>query len=114
MKYLNIDYVVDEIRGYNDSMEFCDMAIEIADSFVDIYNSVLLNWLKDEPDAIEAMNEVCRDGLVDTRDYDLYKHIQVAQFNLYYMDILENENEIMERLSCYIFIDYVKLNSYKK
>lgn len=97
MKYFDIDYLVDEFSEYSD-MDLYDIAMEIADRNVDIYNSVLLNWLKNDTEAVESMAEVGMIGLIDLTDYDVYKHIQVAQFNLYYNEIIENLNEIEERL----------------
>lgn len=68
----------DMLADYPDDY-ICDAISSYADSQVDIYWSDLAKWLRDDSDAIEYMEQVAKEGLLNFREYDFYQHIQIAQ-----------------------------------
>lgn len=57
----------------------CDAFSEVADSYVDIYNQDLLQWVG-EPGNYDYVEDAVKEGLVDTQDFDMIKAIQVGQY----------------------------------
>lgn len=60
----------------------CDACHELADSLVDDYTSVLLEWLAQAPGALEACDEAAEEGLVDG-SADMETRIKVGQYRWY-------------------------------
>lgn len=82
----------DMLADYPDDY-ICDAISSYADSQVNIYYWELAKWLREDQDAIEYMEQVAHEGLINFREYDFYKHIQIAQYEqntarLY--DVMEN------------------------
>lgn len=69
-----------------------DYIYEQADQWVDIYYNNLQTWLKEDDNAIELMERVAQEGMIDFKNYDFYKHIQVAQY-------IQNEESLYEGLN---------------
>ena len=90
--YLSID--IDSFTDYSDSNYICDIITEITDSNVDIYNSDLLEWLKENYSVVEEAN--AEFGAPN----DIIKQCQQGQYYQY-------SNEMYENLS-----DYIKLYAY--
>ena len=90
-KFLKVD--ITSFRGYSDNY-ICDIVSELADSKVDIYNSDLLEWAKDNYSYIdEAVAEL-------GHGKDFISDIQIGQ---YY-----NNNEIYDNLNLrYFAYDYL-------
>lgn len=85
-KFLKVD--ITSFRGYSDNY-ICDIVSELADSKVDIYNSDLLEWTKDNYSYIdEAVAEL-------GHGKDFINDIQIGQY--YY-----NNNEIYDNLKEYL------------
>lgn len=60
----------------------CDACRELADSLVDDYTSVLLEWLAQAPGAIDACDEAAEEGLV-IAESDLKTRIRTGQWRWY-------------------------------
>lgn len=69
-----------------------DYIYEQADQWVDVYYNNLQTWLKEDDNAIELMERVAQEGMIDFKNYDFYKHIQVAQY-------IQNEESLYEGLN---------------
>lgn len=85
---------------------FSDYIMEYLDGKIDIYYSELGNWLHDTPDAWEYMENAANEGLIDTNNYDFYKHIQAAEYEYYYNDfyntLYSNILDLIENITEYI------------
>lgn len=82
---------------YNDGY-ICDIIAEIADNHVDIYNSDLLEWAKENYSYIEkAMDEF---GKPD----DFFQYIRQGQFYYYEEDLYNNLEDSLK----YFMYTYVK------
>lgn len=91
-KWLKID--VASFADYGDNNYICDIITEIADSNIDLYNSDLLEWLKDNYSIIEEANTEFG------ASNDIIKQCQQGQYYQY-------TNEIYGNLS-----DYIKVYAY--
>jgi len=59
---------------------FEDNLNDFIDSEVSIYNHDLLKWLRDSLTNYYYMEEVVQEGLIDLKNYDFIKHLQIAQY----------------------------------
>lgn len=74
-----------------------DMINEWADSQVSVYCGSLLNWLREKDCATDYVEQAVADGLVDCKNFDLYKAIQVGQY-LFYSDEVYADFKTLEQL----------------
>lgn len=81
----------DRLNDYRDSSSYiCDAITEIADSDTSIYYSDILEFIKENP---EALADCVSEGLYEVghgQEYDLYKHGQAAEFMTIERDIYEH------------------------
>lgn len=96
----------DRLNDYRDSSSYiCDAISEIADSDTSIYYSDILNFIRENP---EALADVVAEGLYEVRpgtEYDLYKHGQAAEYMTIERDIYEHMRDAV--LLCAVdFIRY--------
>ena len=103
MEGLNVGEVGEEITGYN-SEYICDIVTEIANNNVDIYNSDLWNWAKDNEDWIEA---AISNGLysIESSNFDLIALFQAGQYQYYISDLYEHLDDIIKYF-IYDLLDY--------
>ena len=95
----------DCFRDY-DNGYICDIITEIADNHVDIYNSDLLEWAKDNYGYIEeAMNEFGA-ATDNNGKVDFMRCIMQGQFYAYEQDIYENLEESLK----FFMYDYIEKN----
>lgn len=105
-----IDNLVDSLNGtysisfYDEySYDFAereyleDMIDEWADSQVSFYYYSLLNWIREYGCATDYVEQAVAEGLVDWRNFDFYKAIQVGQY-LFYKDEIYTDFETLEQL----------------
>lgn len=85
------DTYCDCICNYSDGY-ICDIIMEIADNNVDIYNSDLLDWAKDNYSYIEDAN--CEFGIPDNGK-DFIKQIQQGQYYQIEQDLYNNFDEMI-------------------
>ncbi|WP_270600525.1 hypothetical protein [Faecalicoccus pleomorphus] len=79
-----------------DSGDISDAFIEIADNNVDLYDADLLAWL---PDNYEWLEHVQNEGLLSgTKNYDLFRHIQIAQMESIRDNLYEHSEDIIQNL----------------
>ena len=69
----------------------CDCFTEVADSNVDISNYDLLKWL---PDNAEWLEEADAQGLLEGCKGDIYKMVQMAQYECYTQDLYDHQEDI--------------------
>ena len=74
-----------------------DMMDEWADSQVSFYYDSLLDWIREEGCATDYIEQAVAEGLVDCRNFDFYKAIQVGQY-LFYRDEVYADFETLEEL----------------
>lgn len=78
----------DRLNDYRDSSAYiCDAITKIADSDTSIYYSDILDFIRENP---EALADVVAEGLYtvgEGQEYDLYKHGQAAEFMTIERDI---------------------------
>lgn len=88
MDDLNTGEIGEKFSDYNDGY-VCDIIAEIADSSVDIYNSDLWEWAKDNEEWIE---EAISSGIytVESSNFDLIRLFQAGQYEFYTHDLYEN------------------------
>ncbi len=88
---LDLGNYADNLNDYRDSDSYiCDAISEIADSNTSIYYSDILNFIRENP---EALAEVVDEGLYEVHsrnEYDLYKHGQAAQYMTIERDVYEH------------------------
>ena len=74
-----VTYCEDNFEGLTNSQEYiCDLVAQTTDNNVSVYYFDLKQWAMEN---IEALGEVIEEGFYDPSEgYDLYKHIQAAQF----------------------------------
>lgn len=99
---------IEEFYDYYSSDYISDMISYYADSRVNIYYSDLREWLSRSVYSIDYMERAVDEYLVDTRDYDFYKHIQVAQY-LYYADLCYNN---IDEIKKYVFYKHIEVQGY--
>lgn len=94
----SIDFITDS--DADSSQYICDAISEFADSNTSIYYSSIMDFIKDNPDAVsDAINEFGWDGCGG----DLYKAGQMAE----YMSIEREINEELEDIIKYITLDFI-------
>jgi len=84
---------IDRIVDYEPTRYLYDTLCEIADNNVDVYNSDLLDWLKDNYDEFEKT--IDEYGLPTGERFDLIKWIQMAQGRTYENELCENKEDIV-------------------
>lgn len=86
---------------YSDDFTSCeyleDMIDEWADAQVSIYYNSLLNWVREYSRASDYVERAVAEGLVDWRNFDFYKAIQVGQY-LFYSDEIYTDFDTLEEL----------------
>lgn len=94
----SIDFIADYYPG--SSQYICDAISEFSDSNTNIYYPNIIEFIKDNPDAVnDAINEFGWDGCGG----DLYKAVQMAE----YMSIERGINEEIEDIIKYITLDFI-------
>lgn len=98
IKELENKYELDEIiykfDGYN-SGYICDIITEVCDNNIDIYNSNLWEWAKDNEYYIE---EAVRNYGIDKNNFDLMRLFQMGQYYYYNEICYNNLDDIIEYL----------------
>lgn len=82
-KNIKIDDICERITDYLhcDSQYIDDILTEIADSATDIYYSDLIDWLKNDPDSTDYIEESVQEfGTPDSKDFDFMKLLQQGQY----------------------------------
>lgn len=74
-----------------------DMITEWADNQIDLYYSSLLSWVREYYCAADYIQQAVAEGLVDCKEFDIYKAIQCAQY-LFYSDAVYEEFTTLEQL----------------
>lgn len=76
------EFFIDFLDQYidNPNCYISDAIVEYCDGCVDIYYSELEEWLDNGHESVEFMGRAIEEGLVDMKNYDFYKHIQLAQY----------------------------------
>ena len=74
-----------------------DMMDEWADSQVSFYYDSLLDWIREEGCATDYIEQAVAEGLIDCRNFDFYKTIQVGQY-LFYSDEVNKDYATLEEL----------------
>lgn len=97
-KELENKYELEDIlycfADYNEGY-ICDIVMEVCDNKIDIYNSDLWNWAKDNQDYVEeAINEFG----IDSNNFDLMKLFQQGQYYYYNEICYEYLDDIIEYL----------------
>ena len=74
-----------------------DMIIEWADSQVDFSWFSLWSWVRECYCATDYIEQAVSEGLIDCKEFDIYKAIQCAQY-LFYSDAVYEEFTTLEQL----------------
>lgn len=95
VKQNTTDFAIDFVNDYSGSSEYLGDAIsEFADSNTSIYYSSIIEYIKDNPDAVnDAINEFGWDGC----GKDIYKAGQMAEY-------LEIQNELYSEIDNIILL----------
>ena len=94
----------DCMNDYRTSECICDIVSEIADNNVSIYYSDILDFIRENP---EALADVVDEGLYEVTagsHYDLYEHAQAAEFMVNERDIYDH---LHDSLMC-AAINYIR------
>lgn len=99
---LNGSYALDFYEEYSDDFaingDLNSMIIEWSWSLVDVYNSSLWSWVRDEgATAQDYIQRAVAEGLADTRNFNLYETIKTAQY-LFYSDEVYADFKTLEQL----------------
>lgn len=98
---LNGSYALDFYEEYSEDFAFNkdlnSMIIEWSWSLVDIYNSSLWSWVREEAIAQDYIQRAVAEGLADTRNFNLYETIKTAQY-LFYSDEVNKDYATLEQL----------------
>lgn len=98
---LNGSYALDFYEEYSDDFvingDLNSMIIEWSWSLVDIYNSSLWSWVREEVDAQDYIQRAVAEGLADTRNFNLYETIKTAQY-LFYSDEVNKDYTTLAEL----------------
>ena len=81
--------------AYRECLE--DMIDEWADAQVDIYYSRLIDWIRYPGESVDYIQRAVAEGLVDCKEFDIYKAIQAGQY-LFYRDEIYTDFETLEQL----------------
>ena len=102
----NINELLKEYKSNNDSLYriedythtpnsyICDIIGEIADSETDIYYSGLIDWLRNDSDSVESIENAVKEFGIDSKNFDFMKLIQQGQFYQNEQQLYENINAI--------------------
>lgn len=94
-------YSLDFYAEYSDDFainnDLNSMIIEWSWSLVDIYNSSLWSWVREEAIAQDYIQRAVAEGLADTRNFNLYETIKSAQY-LYYSDEVNKDYTTLAEL----------------
>lgn len=75
------DYGRDFLVDLYDGADYVsDRVWEFADGAVDVYDGALHKWMETCGESYDYMGEVITDGLYDTTNYNLNRHIMTAQY----------------------------------
>lgn len=92
-------YSLSFYEDYCDDFATCeyldDMIAEWADSQVSYYYDSLLDWVREH--GSYCVEQAVAEGLVDCRNFDFYKAIQVGQY-LFYRDEIYTDFSTLEQL----------------
>lgn len=88
-----------------DECYICDAISYFSDENVSIYYYDLKEWLRNESESIEYMERVAQDGFIDFKNYDFYKHIQIAQYEQVHSNIYEDLDVIIDVMIIKYLID---------
>lgn len=84
------------LNDYRDSATYiCDAISEIADAETSIYYSDILEFIRNNPEALE---DVISEGLYTVeagQEYDLYKHGQAAEYMIIERDIYNHISDVL-------------------
>ena len=94
---------VDCLCDYNATQYLGDTLWEIADNHIDIYNSTLLDWLKDNYSAFE--DYIDEYGVDTSGGFDLIKHIRCAQSLEIYNELSNNHDSLVLYYIYYLMYD---------
>lgn len=102
----NINELLKEYKSNNDllyriedyinceSSYICDTISEIVDSETDIYYSDLINWLRNDSNSVESIENAVKEFGIDSKNFDFMKLIQQGQFYQNEQQLYENINAI--------------------
>lgn len=98
---LNGSYALDFYEEYGDDFvingDLNSMIIEWSWSLVDIYNSSLWSWVREEAIAQDYIQRAVAEGLADTCNFNLYETIKTAQY-LFYSDEVNKDYTTLAEL----------------
>lgn len=88
-----------------DSAYICERIHDIADNAVPIYNCDLLEWLNEDHEAPEAIEEAVQEfGMPDAKDFNFYKLIQMGYYHKAEFEIYEKLDDVLLCWTyCYIW-----------
>lgn len=95
-------YSLDFYKEYSDDFSInkylSSMIVEWSWSLVDVYNSSLWSWVRDEGAiAQDYIQRAVAEGFADTRNFNLYETIKTAQY-LFYSDEVYADYATLEQL----------------
>ena len=104
------DDAVDFASDYDlqDINYFCDTISSYADGKVDTYYYDLKESLGNG-EIVDCMEEAVSQGLIDTKNYDFFKHIQMAQF-IYYVNKVYNDLDELSHILAYKYLIDIDAN----
>lgn len=84
------------IKDYTncESSYICDTISEIVDSETDIYYSDLIDWLRNDSNSVESIENAVKEFGIDSKNFDFMKLIQQGQFYQNEQQLYENINAI--------------------
>lgn len=75
------DISVDLVDEYHDTTRYiCDAISQVADDHVDIYNYDLKQWLQEDSEAVDCIEEAVGEFGINHQDFDFYRLIQSGQY----------------------------------
>lgn len=93
-------YITDYCYGYGDDVS--DIIYQIADNSVDIYNSDLIEWVKDNSYYVE---QYVKEFGIDSSNFDYYGALRGGQFLQIEETLYNNKANMLEYLAYYILQD---------
>ena len=70
----------------------------IVDGEVCIYNSELLNWLTEDQKNVYYVEDVIKEGLIDTNDFDMFRAIQAGQYRKFVEEFYKEVNWFIDEI----------------
>ena len=82
--YIDDDTTIEELKGG----VYLDLAHEMSDSQVDIYNGALIEWCKWNSN-VEHIHEAIDEYGLDVKNFNFYDLIKMGQYHYYYNQFID-------------------------